>query len=239
MTVKRAVGNEAGFNGRASLLRKERKTSGSSTRETNKAEKRQRIKLAARALFSRYGYDETTLRQIAVRAGVALGTLSLYAKDKRDLILLMFNDDIAEMIERGRASVTEDAGFLDNLIAYFRVFYMEFASDIKVSRAFLQLNFFSDGMHTAELARNRDRMLAVIREIVELAKSQRRLKPEESSDSIAHSIFFVYVGAVRWWIAEDKPDFREGLTQLRSLLRLQADGYKAAAGVAPLCQASR
>lgn len=229
----------AGVGRNTSASRKERHAARLTTRESNKAEKRQRIKAAARALFSRYGYDDTTLRQIAQRAGVALGTLSLYAKDKRDLILLMFNDDISEMIERAQASVRKEGGFLDNLIAYFRIFYMEFASDINVSRTFLQLNFFSDGMNTAELALNRDRMLAAIREIVDLAKSQGRLKLEAPSEDIARSIFFVYASAVRWWIAERQPDLRDGLTQLRSLLRLQADGYKAPTIGAPRCQAVR
>lgn len=116
---------------------------------------------------------------------------------------------------------------------------MEFAGDINVSRTFLQLNFFYDGMNTAELALNRERMLAAICDIVDLAKSQGRLKLDVPSEDIARSIFFVYASAVRWWIAQQRPDLREGLTQLRSLLRLQADGYKAPTIGAPRCQAVR
>src|SRR5579872_6734885 len=64
-------------------------------REQNKLEKRQRIREAARELFSKRGYDSATLRQIARRAHVGLGTLFNYAQDKRDLVFLVFNEELA------------------------------------------------------------------------------------------------------------------------------------------------
>src|SRR4051794_18799773 len=42
-------------------------------REQNKLDKRQRIRAAARELFSKHGYEAATLRQIAKRAHVGLG----------------------------------------------------------------------------------------------------------------------------------------------------------------------
>ena len=63
-------------------------------RERNKLDKLQRIKHAARTLFIEKGFDETTTREIARRAGVALGTLFLYATDKRDLLFLICTDEL-------------------------------------------------------------------------------------------------------------------------------------------------
>ena len=67
-------------------------SNGMSRRESNKADKQRRILRAARELFSARGYEGTSLRQIAERAGVALGTLALYADDKRDMALMIFNE---------------------------------------------------------------------------------------------------------------------------------------------------
>ncbi|HTZ02181.1 MAG TPA: helix-turn-helix domain-containing protein, partial [Xanthobacteraceae bacterium] len=53
-------------------------------REANKLDKVDRIKRAVRELFTTVGYDEATTRQIAKRAGVALGTVFTYATTKRD-----------------------------------------------------------------------------------------------------------------------------------------------------------
>ena len=57
--------------------------------ELKKESKRRRIIAACFELFSKHGFEGTTLRRIAQYAGVALGTLSLYARDKRDLVLLL------------------------------------------------------------------------------------------------------------------------------------------------------
>ena len=44
-------------------------------RERNKRDKLLRIKNAARELFVSKGYDDTTTREIAIRAGVGMGTV--------------------------------------------------------------------------------------------------------------------------------------------------------------------
>src|SRR3954469_20828138 len=94
-------------------------------RELNKLDKRQRIRAAARELFSRFGYEEATLRQIAKRAHVGLGTLFNYADDKRDLVFLIFNEELDAIAERAAKSVRHDDHFLDQVVAFFRVYYRE------------------------------------------------------------------------------------------------------------------
>ena len=69
-------------------------------REQNKLDKRERIRAAAAELFKRHGYGAATMRQIAQRAHVGLGTLFNYAEDKRDLVFLIFNVELAAIIEQ-------------------------------------------------------------------------------------------------------------------------------------------
>ena len=57
-------------------------------RERSKRERQDRIMMAARTMLAEQGYDATTLRQVAERAGLGLGTLFNYISDKRDLIYL-------------------------------------------------------------------------------------------------------------------------------------------------------
>ena len=55
-------------------------------RERNKLDKLGRIKDAARGLFLAKGFDDTTTREIATRAGAGIGTIFVYAENKRDLL---------------------------------------------------------------------------------------------------------------------------------------------------------
>jgi AcrR family transcriptional regulator len=64
--------------------------------------KQQAILTAARELFADQGYEETTIVHIARRAGVAVGTLYLYFRNKHDVLLdvcLQLNVEIMAAIQ--------------------------------------------------------------------------------------------------------------------------------------------
>ena len=92
----------------------------SGQREKNKIDKLLRIREAARELFVQKGFDETTTREIAIRAGVGIGTVFTYAENKRDLLFLVANDDLDEVTRKAEASVNEDAACMENLLVVFR-----------------------------------------------------------------------------------------------------------------------
>ncbi len=67
--------------------------------------KRKAILDAARAIIARQGYEETTIAQIASAAGVAVGTVYLYFRNKRDIytaLSLEWVSAIAEVIQDPR-----------------------------------------------------------------------------------------------------------------------------------------
>lgn len=61
------------------------------SRESNKQDKLERITLAAQKLFGAKGISVVTTNEIAEEAGVAAGTVFLYAKTKGELLLLAQN----------------------------------------------------------------------------------------------------------------------------------------------------
>ena len=85
-------------------------------REQNKIDKLRRISEAARALFIERGFDDATTREIALRAGVGIGTVFTYAENKRDLLFLIANDDLDEVSRKAELGLREDASCLDNLL---------------------------------------------------------------------------------------------------------------------------
>jgi AcrR family transcriptional regulator len=204
-----------------------------SRRENNKAEKRQRIRAAALMLFSKQGYETTTLRQIAELAQVALGTLSLYAEDKRDLVLLIFNEKISEVIDRASKASLSEADLLEQVTAFFAVFYRDFYKDLTLARIHLQLNFYSGGAHAAEYYAHRARVFACLEELVCHARETGEISTSEDPALIARHIFFLFSAAVRWWIAAQKPHLRTGIDDFRRLLQLQI------AGLGPSFEAGR
>ena len=68
-------------------------------RERSKLERQGRIIQAARTLFTERGYDATTMSAIAAAAGLGKGTIFNYVPDKRDIIFLIFNDEMSSVVD--------------------------------------------------------------------------------------------------------------------------------------------
>ncbi len=194
-------------------------------REQRKLEKRQRIRAAVRELFSKHGYETATLRQIAKRAHVGLGTLFNYAQDKRDLVFLIFNEELAGVTDEALNAAQTQKHLLAKLIGLCLPHYKFYARNPALSRILLRdMTFYSEGKQAAEFQLIRRRLLSGIEEVVRIAQRDRQIGSDEDATLIARHIFLVFAGALRWWIASRRPNPREGLADLKRLFELQING---------------
>ena len=196
-------------------------------REQKKLETRDRIRTAAADLFTRHGYGAATMREIAQRAHVGLGTLFNYAEDKRDLVFLIFNEELNAVTDVALAAPRPRQPLVDQLIAVFRVHYRWLAGKPALARILLQeLTFYSSGKQAATFLGIRKRLIDGIEALVRDAQRARRIGTREDAALIARYIFFVYSASLRWWIAAPRPEPGQGVADLRRLLELQADGLR-------------
>ena len=194
-------------------------------REQKKLETRERIRAAAAELFTRHGYGAATMRDIARRAHVGLGTLFNYAADKRDLVFLIFNEELNAITDVALAAPRAGQPLVDQLIAVFRVHYRWLAGKPALARILLQeLTFYSSGKQAATFLGIRKRLIDGLEALVRAAQRDRRIHSREDPAVIARLVFFVYSASLRWWIAAPRPDPAKGVADLRRLLRLQAGG---------------
>ncbi|MDH4189274.1 MAG: TetR/AcrR family transcriptional regulator [Betaproteobacteria bacterium] len=190
-------------------------------REQKKLENRQRIRVAAADLFASHGYAAATLRQIARRARVALGTLFNYVDDKRDLVFLVFNDDLDALTDVALASPRAEDHLLDQVMAVFACHYRWLGEQPALSRILLQeLTFYSEGKQTARFLAIRKRLIDGIERLVRDAQAARRFDARKDRTLVARQVFFIYSSAIRWWIAAPTPNPARGLADLRRLLEL-------------------
>jgi len=195
------------------------------TRERKKLATRERIRAAASELFARRGFAAATMRQIAKRAHVGLGTLFNYAEDKRDLVFLIFNEELNATTDVALAAPRPRAAPLEQLMAIFRVHYRWLAAQPALARILLQeLTFYSSGKQAATFHSIRKRLIDGIEELIARAQREQKLRSDAPAALVARHIFFVYSASLRWWIAATKPDPEQGVADLRRLLKLQFEG---------------
>lgn len=194
-------------------------------RERNRLDKVERIKTAAKTLFTERGFDHATTRAIAKRAHVGLGTLFNYADDKRDLVFLIFIEELDRLADDAFGAVDPRKPLLEQLMGGFLNYYREFGANPTLARILLQeLTFYSHGRLAGDFQRSRARTVGFIERLVAHAQGGEDVRDDVDASLIALSIFFIYSGAVRRWIAEDRPDPRKGVAELRKLLDLHIGG---------------
>jgi AcrR family transcriptional regulator len=197
------------------------------TREKKKLATRDRIRAAASELFAKRGYGAATMRQIAGRAHVGLGTLFNYAEDKRDLVFLIFNEELNATTDVALAAPRTRDAPLDQLMAVFRAHYQWLATQPELSRILLQeLTFYSSGKQAATFHAIRKRLIDGVEALVSANQNHGKLRKDVPAAFIARHIFFVYSASLRWWIAAPKPDPAKGVADLRRLLKLQFEGLR-------------
>ena len=192
----------------------------SGKRERNKRDKVLRIKQAAVDLFTTQGFDAATTEQIARRAGVAKGTLFLYARDKRDLVFLIFNDEIEKISKKAFAQAKAELSLLDQLVAVGGGFYKGFLKNPQLSRILLAELFFYRGKLAKEFYLDRQRVIERYQQLLSRAQAAGKLGPDVDTSIAAKNFFLLISGALRMWLAEESPKLGPGVEQLRKLLSL-------------------
>jgi AcrR family transcriptional regulator len=194
-------------------------------RATNKADKLRRITSAVRELFVEKGFDGTTMRDIAARAGVGFGTLFDYAASKRDFLFLLFNPELEIVLDESAAAAHGERLFLDKLMAYFGGYYALYAGDRAIARAVLrELTFFNEGGEAEKFIEHRARFQGLVTTEVKSAMTRGELS-EGEAEPISRIIFAIYAWEVRRWLAAEAPSVARGLSELRELLALQINGF--------------
>jgi AcrR family transcriptional regulator len=169
------------------------------------------------------------MREVAEAAGVATGTLFLYAADKRDLLILTVIDDLDRLTSESVAALKPDDPLLDQLLDAFRPRYEYWAGDRRLAMTVLHevQETHSDYAPDSAMARyqlHRDSILTTIVDIVERQQRLGILSTNESSQTLARLINLIYATAVRYWLRGPQSPVDDGMAVLRDYLRIALSG---------------
>ena len=195
-------------------------------RELNKQDKLRRIADAARKLFIANGYDEASTRQIAVKAGVALGTLFLYAANKRDLLFLVVNDELEDVAAKATVAVRTDVTLIQNLITALRPLYEFFGKQPGLSRLTLrEMMFYESGLQAARFIQIRQKMMELCREMVRIAQRRNEIRNGSRYRRAGEVLYAIFQIELRKWLAEaSRPNVENGLRDLEEAFQIVIAG---------------
>lgn len=196
-------------------------------RERNKQEKWARIERAARVEFAKHGFDAAAMRAIAARAGVATGTLFLYARDKRELLFLVFQDEARRIFEQTRAATRANTPLVTAAMRLFGAFLDFYARDPELSAAILREFFFRpyEPERLGALTREYGARVAAL---VEAARARGELRSDVPVAVAANALFAHYAYWVQTWLGSRLVSRADAEARLREALELQIEGLRPA-----------
>jgi AcrR family transcriptional regulator len=207
-----------------------RAAAGPSLRERGKTDKGRRIREAAREVFIERGYEEATTREIAARADVSIGTVFVYARDKRDLLLLIVNDELDAVSVKGRAVMKQPGTLLERLLAFFRLRYVYWSKEPRLARPALRETFdflepdVKHGEETRRFYHRRPMVMADIEQMILDAQSAGEVAADVPAAELASLIFNIYLIEARRWLSADSPRASKGIERLGVVLGLVLRG---------------
>jgi TetR/AcrR family transcriptional regulator len=190
--------------------------------DTDSAETRRRILLAARKAFSRSGYDATTVKQVAAESGLTAASVYYYFRFKYDLFAEVYRDMQRTILAEFRSAVDQEATLLGRLDAL-----LDATADIQ-ARDPLLADFVS--MAPVEIRRHpeirdaiRDEARALYRLIEGVVKEGAEdLKPNVDPVMVSDVIFALIAGLGQMATgATPKSKFKRTTEGMKLLLRNQ------------------
>jgi AcrR family transcriptional regulator len=205
-------------------------TNSPSLRERGKLEKRSRIVQAARQVFIEKGYDAATTREIAMLANVGIGTLFIYAKEKRELLMMVVNDELDVLSDRVPHNIDPSASTIDQITAFFHARYVYWAAEPRLARPVLRetFDFLNDseqrGEETTRFYARRSKTVQMLTALIRTKQNAGEVAANISPDLIASLFMTIYLAEQRRWLSQELPEVEGGIAHLREMLELATRG---------------
>lgn len=176
---------------------------------------RQKLFDAATRLIRQRGYEATTLRDIAERAGVSVGLLYRYYPSKRAIVLALYDE----------LSAAYAAKAADMPTGKWRIRFI-FALDTSLEvlrphrntlQAFIpmMLGGTDEGLFAQSTAFSRARVQRVFQDAV---VDSTDAPQQKLAEAVGRLLYLVHLGVIMWWLLDKSPQQR-ATTALVALLR--------------------
>lgn len=199
------------------------KVAAASVRERNKEAKQARIERAARKLFAKQGYESTTTRQIAARAGIGTGTLFVYFPEKRDLLFYLFANDVREVMAAAFDKLPRGR-LVDRVMSVFECFFDYYARDPALSRVLVkEMSWVTDRDRVASNTLTLELMNALAGLVSEAQRSgevDKTITPQVA----AYQFVALYFTSIMGWLGGALPSRDTQVSLLRGGLELMHRG---------------
>ncbi len=169
------------------------------TREKNKITKRKCILEAAIRLFTKKGYSQTSIEELAREAGVGKGTVYSYFQTKKDIVRAFCEDELEFIREELAGNTNPDTPLKDQLMILFMAEFKHLSRNREFGRLYLQETVFPGEHHSDKDFEMQNRYFELLFPIYRRAQEQGELRQDLELLHIAGHFYALYLLLVSCW----------------------------------------
>jgi AcrR family transcriptional regulator len=195
-----------------------KETGAGNRRLIQKEETRKHILATARDLFNDAGFDKTSTRAVAARAGVGVGTVFSHFPDKSSLLIAALLDDLGTTQADAMKTLPKEGSVCERFLHLARHFYTYYAKRPDLSRTLLKEFWFVKGEWGEKLTAQAYAFVFLVGEMLELAKNRGELRPEADVLMCARAFFSHYLIVLYEGLNQPQVDVQTMLNTLKGML---------------------
>lgn len=169
-------------------------------REEKKQLKRQAILDAGMRLFSVKGYENTSITDLAVEAGVGKGTIYSYFKTKREIFLAFCIEQLCFINEEIFRSASNDANVVDQMMAVFCGTFRFINEDREFGRLMLRESFFPVDRNLEQSRKIENLYMEMLVSILGRGKERGELRPDLDLELVIGHFYGLYLITISAWL---------------------------------------
>ena len=170
-----------------------------STREKNKITKRKCILEAAIRLFSKKGYQQTSIEELAREAGIGKGTVYSYFQTKKDIVRAFCEDELEFTREELTNNTNPDTPLKQQLMILFMAEFKHLCRNKEFGRLYLQEKVFPREQHTDEDLEMQNRYFELLFPIYQKAQERGELSKDLQLLHISGHFYALYLLMTSCW----------------------------------------
>ncbi|MBU47119.1 MAG: TetR family transcriptional regulator [Deltaproteobacteria bacterium] len=190
-------------------------------REKQKQETRDALLEAARLLFEERGFRKTTVKQVAERAGVAVGTVFVHFPDKSSLLAASLHESIERVVEEAFDTLPQQGDVVESLLHFAECLYSWYRQDAELSKHLLKEGLFLGGEWGGRFRSLSEVFVMRLAGLIEEAKTQGELAPDLDSFMAALGFFSSYFTALLGVVMEPETPLSFHMKMLERATRFQ------------------
>ena len=192
-------------------------------REQAKVETRRIILDTAYSLFEEVGYEKATMRALAARAGVGIGTIFQHFQNKPALLVATFDEEMRPVVENAVLTIPP-TGLKEQLHHLIRQVFEFYARRVRLSRVLLKEIIFMEGAGADNIQKLEKEYIGTMGGIFEAAAKRGEIRSSAGIPDVVAAFWAFYTHTLLEGLAAPEFDTDGQLEKMDRLVDLLLEG---------------